>query len=62
MSITFKTSCLAGALRAKYGLPLPDMIQAACALSASDPVLLTNDKALRRVTEVRIVFLDELRA
>lgn len=60
--ITFETGCLAGALRAKYGLPLPDMIQVACALAASDPVLLTNDRTLRRVTEARIVLLDELRA
>lgn len=60
MPVTFETGCLAGALRAKYGLPLPDMIQAACALTASDPVLLTNDKALRRVTELRVLLLDDL--
>jgi len=59
MPVTFETGCLAGAMRAKYGLPLPDMIQAACALTASDPVLLTNDKALRRVTELRVLLLDE---
>ena len=34
--VTFETGCLAGALRAKYGLPLPDMIQAACALTSSE--------------------------
>lgn len=60
--ITFETGCLAGALRAKYGLPLPGMIQVAYALAEWDSVLLTNDRALRRVTEARIVLLDELRA
>lgn len=51
---------VAGALRAKYGLPLPDMFQVAQALRSPRPLLLTNDKALRQVAEVQIIMLDDL--
>lgn len=51
---------MAGALRARYGLPLPDMIQAAVALQAERPMLVTNDKALCKVSEVDVVLLEEL--
>jgi predicted nucleic acid-binding protein len=51
---------VAGALRAKYRLPLPDMLQAACAIQHG-AALITNDKALHAVTEIPIVSLDELR-
>jgi predicted nucleic acid-binding protein len=49
----------AGALRAKYGLPLPDVLRAACAMEHGG-VRLTNDKALRSIGEIRIILLDEL--
>jgi hypothetical protein len=32
VALSFETGLLAGSLRAKYGLPLPDMIQVACAI------------------------------
>jgi len=51
---------MAGALRAKYGLPLPDMIQVAMAMRAEKPALVTNDRALARVEEADICLLDEL--
>ncbi len=51
---------MAGALRAKYKLPLPDMIQAAFALQSARPSLLTNDRTLRRVEEVDVFLLDDL--
>jgi len=57
--LTWQAGTMAGALRAKYGLPLPDMLQAACAMEHGG-VLLTNDKALRKIGEVRVVLLDEL--
>ena len=60
--ITLKTGWLAGALRAKYRLPMPDMIQAAIALQSERPALLTNDRTLKRVTEVQICLLDDLLA
>lgn len=51
---------MAGALRAKYRMPLPDMFQAAVALSFPARTLITNDRALRKVKEVRVFLLDEL--
>ncbi len=53
---------MAGALKAKYKLPLPDMLQAAVALSFPARTLVTNDRALRKVREVRVLLLDELAA
>jgi predicted nucleic acid-binding protein len=51
---------LAGALRAKYRLPLPDLFQVATALRSAKPTLITNDRDLKRVTEIDVVLLDEL--
>ena len=57
--LTPETGAMAGALRAKYSLPLPDMLQAACAMKHGG-VLLTHNKALRQISEIRAVLLDEL--
>ena len=54
-----KTAQMAGALRARYRRPLPDMYQAAIALQASVPILITNDKALRGVKEIHVLALDD---
>jgi predicted nucleic acid-binding protein len=51
---------MAGSLRARYHLPLPDMLQAAAALRHPARTLITNDRALLRVKEVDIVLLDEI--
>ncbi len=51
---------MAGALRAKYGLALPDMLQAAAAMRAQRPVLISNDRVLRKVEEVEVLLLDDL--
>ena len=59
-SLSWETGCMAGALRARYGLPLPDMFQVALAMESGSCALITNDKALRRVEEVPVVLLDEL--
>lgn len=50
----------AAELRARYGLGLPDALQIACALGAGCEAFLTNDLALRRVTELRVLALDDL--
>jgi predicted nucleic acid-binding protein len=49
---------MAGALRARYGLPLPDMFQAALALRSDAPALITNDATMRKVSEVIVFSLD----
>ncbi len=59
-SLDAETGLMAGALRAKYNRPLPDMIQAAMALREPASMLVTNDKALRCVKELTVVLLSEL--
>jgi predicted nucleic acid-binding protein len=50
----------AAELRIRYGLKLPDALQVAVAISAGCEAFLTNDVALKRVTELRILPLVEL--
>ncbi len=50
----------AARLRADYNLKTPDALQIATALSAGCEAFLTNDEALRRVGEVRVLVLKEL--
>jgi predicted nucleic acid-binding protein len=47
-------------LRARYGLRTPDAFQVAVALQAGCDGFLTNDTALRRIKELRIIVLDDL--
>ncbi len=50
----------AAELRARYNLLLPDSFQVAVALLAGCDSFLTNDAALKRVTEIDVLVLDEL--
>jgi predicted nucleic acid-binding protein len=50
---------MAGSLRAKYALPLPDMLQVAIALREAQPTLITHDKALKRVKEAKVLTIAE---
>lgn len=52
----------AARLRAVYQLRLPDSLQLAAALYAGCDAFLTNDTQLKRVTELKILVLDELEA
>jgi predicted nucleic acid-binding protein len=47
-------------IRARYQFRLPDALQVAVALEAGCQALLTNDVRLQRVTELRVLTLDEL--
>ena len=47
-------------LRARYGLRTPDALQIATALNAGCTAFLTNDFRLQRVTEIRVLVLDEM--
>lgn len=62
MNIDGKTAQMAGALRARYKKPLPDMFQAAMALQASVPILITNDKALCAVKEIQVLTLEDFQS
>ncbi len=50
----------AAELRSKYNLRTADALQIASAISVNCDAFLTNDKQLRRVTELRILILDDL--
>ena len=47
-------------LRAQYRLRTPDALQIAVALEARCQAFLTNDTALQRVTELRVLVLEQL--
>lgn len=50
----------AALLRARYTLRTPDALQIATALHAGCQSFLTNDRALKRVTDLRVLILQEL--
>jgi predicted nucleic acid-binding protein len=60
LPITADIAEQAAALRARYGLRTPDALQIATVLAAGCAALLTNDVRLQRVTELRVLVLDEL--
>ncbi len=46
-------------LRAKYNLKLPDALQVATAIRSGCEALLTNDDQLRRVSELRVLMIED---
>jgi predicted nucleic acid-binding protein len=59
-SITAEHADVAADLRNRYRLHLPDAFQLAVALRAGCDAFLTNDAAFRRVTELRVLLVDDL--
>jgi predicted nucleic acid-binding protein len=58
--ITVQIADLAAQLRARYNLKTPDALQIATAIDARSDLFLTNDLGIKRVTDVRVLPLDEL--
>ena len=56
-----KVGLRAAELRARYNLLLPDALQVACGIESGCDAFLTNDMDLRRITELRVLVLDELK-
>jgi predicted nucleic acid-binding protein len=50
----------AASLRANYNLRTPDALQISTALAGGCQAFLTNDIGLKRVTELKVILLDEL--
>lgn len=50
----------AAALRVRYRLRTPDALQVAAALAHGCEAFLTNDRDLARVTDLRMIILDDL--
>jgi predicted nucleic acid-binding protein len=59
-NITTDSAQIAADLRARYGLKTPDALQLGCALENGCDAFLCNDTAFKRVTELRVLILDEL--
>jgi predicted nucleic acid-binding protein len=59
-SINASIAEAAAKLRADYNLRTPDALQIATALENGCDAFLCNDKGLKRVTELKILVLDEL--
>ena len=55
-----ETAHQAATLRARYNLTLTDAFQISAALANGCDAFLTNDVALKRVTEARVLVIDEL--
>lgn len=51
---------MAADLRARYGLRTPDALHVASAIVSGCDSFLTNDLGIKRVTELRVLVLDEL--
>ncbi len=58
--ITSDIAKRASMLRVKYGLRTPDALQLSAAIEAGCEAFLTGDKRLSRVTEIRVIQLDEI--
>jgi len=58
--IDTKIARTAASLRARYNLKTPDAIQVATTLESGCQAFLTNDLGIKRVTELRVLVLDEL--
>jgi predicted nucleic acid-binding protein len=58
--VTHAIADRAADLRARYNLRTPDALQLATALEAGCDAFLTNDLALRRVTDLRVLALSAL--
>lgn len=59
VGLPFEIGFLAAGLRAKYRMPLPDMVQAACAMTGKEPTLITNDRSLRKLEELTVLLLND---
>jgi predicted nucleic acid-binding protein len=60
ISVTPVIAEKAATLRATYNLRTPDALHIATALLANCDAFLTNDRALKRVNEIRVILLDDL--
>ncbi len=60
LPITASTAESAAYLRARYQLRTPDALRVAAAIAEKCDAFLTNDMALKRVTGITVLVLDEL--
>ena len=58
--ITADVAERAAQFRGTYGFRLPDAIQIAFAINAGCDAIVCNDRGMQRITEIRVLLLDEL--
>jgi len=51
---------IASSLRANYNINVPDAIQIANSLEAKADIFITNDATLKKITEIKVLLLDEM--
>lgn len=59
VAIDAQIARIAASLRAKHGLATPDALQIGASLAFGATAFVTNDKRLRRVSEIEVVVLDD---
>ena len=59
LTVSHEISENAAKLRAKYAIRTPDAIQLATAIENNADIFLTNDKALKKISEINVVCLNE---
>ncbi|MEW6368785.1 MAG: PIN domain-containing protein [Acidobacteriota bacterium] len=62
LSVDPDTAEIAARIRAEHNLRLPDALQFAVAIEGRCQAFLTNDPLLKRVTEIRVLALDDFLA
>ena len=60
LPVTTQIAEVAARLRARYNLRTPDALHVATAIDSGCDAFLTNDAAIKRVTDIAILILDEL--
>ena len=58
-AITHNISENAARLRAKYNIRTPDALQIATAITANAEIFLTNDQALKKISEIKVMCLND---
>lgn len=53
-------SVLASSLTSKYKIRLPDALQISAGLSSDASLFITNDKSLKKITEIEVLSLNDL--
>lgn len=61
VDITVEIAQIASDIRASYSIKVPDAIQLASGIINNCDSFLTNDKNLKKVKEINVIVLDELR-
>lgn len=60
LPVSLEIAEVAADIRARYNLRTPDALHVATAIVAGCDAFLTNDAAIQKVTELRVLVLDEL--